>query len=615
MHGSPTATLYFDGVRVPATNLIGREGDNVRVVSFGPGGFDTVMQLGLIHALLVIQGRAPDGVVGLSAGAINAVSLAEVLQAGEEIEGQYGSWEDLPHDEQAELQRRRMEARVARFQQILDRVFRTPRELVEGLLPDAYQVDSQDPFQSVQSPLFLESERTRRDEALANRAGLVRLYNALLDLRLTFGTLTRAVRRFLGIKAADEVRNPLTSFGVKLTEFLRLWVIAGANLGPIARLLPFLVWPWLRARLIGALPEPVRRRALRPKGVTAGAIIYRFRGLWEATDGLLHAVVFTLVLTLWVGVTLLPGLLPWLVNERVITDSPLSTPLAYAIVAGFLAMAAVAGAPTVREFDRTTWWRMLRDVGKSGVVTTGLVALWFGVLTTVIVLVATAQGWYVGGRSLGDAFEGGIRAALLGTPRLLVAAGVVGLLALLTWLVVPPILRGRAPAGAPRTAARNFLRDFLDYYRIRRSLFCTYALERFFSDLFDPDYWGHVPVDGAVSDALGDSNDPWPGARKAPDPSRPKRLSHYADAKRRQPIRVGLSAADLESGRLEVVAPDTPVVDGLAAATAVVPFFPPRIVCGKHYVDGVNVSRSPLEGVFSLLKKAVRDGRQGVSVA
>ncbi|HBH03545.1 MAG TPA: acyl-CoA dehydrogenase [Candidatus Rokubacteria bacterium] len=30
VHGSPTATLYFDGVRVPATNLIGREGEGFR---------------------------------------------------------------------------------------------------------------------------------------------------------------------------------------------------------------------------------------------------------------------------------------------------------------------------------------------------------------------------------------------------------------------------------------------------------------------------------------------------------------------------------------------------------------------------------------------------------
>ena len=30
VHGSPTATLYFDGVRVPAENLIGREGEGFR---------------------------------------------------------------------------------------------------------------------------------------------------------------------------------------------------------------------------------------------------------------------------------------------------------------------------------------------------------------------------------------------------------------------------------------------------------------------------------------------------------------------------------------------------------------------------------------------------------
>ncbi|MBD3854731.1 MAG: patatin-like phospholipase family protein, partial [Acidobacteria bacterium] len=55
---------------------IGRDGCAVRAINFAGGGFDSIMQLGVIHALLVIQGRAPDVVVGLSSGSVPAAALA-----------------------------------------------------------------------------------------------------------------------------------------------------------------------------------------------------------------------------------------------------------------------------------------------------------------------------------------------------------------------------------------------------------------------------------------------------------------------------------------------------------------------------------------------------------
>jgi predicted acylesterase/phospholipase RssA len=54
----------------------------LRVFAFAGGALDTVIQLGITHALLVSKGKAPDVVAGVSAGAINAVALAEILQAG-----------------------------------------------------------------------------------------------------------------------------------------------------------------------------------------------------------------------------------------------------------------------------------------------------------------------------------------------------------------------------------------------------------------------------------------------------------------------------------------------------------------------------------------------------
>ncbi|HJU06241.1 MAG TPA: patatin-like phospholipase family protein, partial [Nitrospiraceae bacterium] len=47
---------------------VGRSGEPVFALAFRGGGFDTIMQLGVIHALMVSERRAPDAVAGVSAG-------------------------------------------------------------------------------------------------------------------------------------------------------------------------------------------------------------------------------------------------------------------------------------------------------------------------------------------------------------------------------------------------------------------------------------------------------------------------------------------------------------------------------------------------------------------
>ncbi len=70
----------------PGPRTIGAADKPVRAIAFSSGGFDTVMQLGVIQALLVIQGKAPDATVGVSAGAVSAAALAEVFQAAPDPE-------------------------------------------------------------------------------------------------------------------------------------------------------------------------------------------------------------------------------------------------------------------------------------------------------------------------------------------------------------------------------------------------------------------------------------------------------------------------------------------------------------------------------------------------
>ena len=76
-----------------------------RIFSFPGAGFDTVMQMGVLHALLVTRRKAPDMVAGISVGAITATAMGEVLQSSA------GPDATLEEDE---------EVRVARFSELLE---------------------------------------------------------------------------------------------------------------------------------------------------------------------------------------------------------------------------------------------------------------------------------------------------------------------------------------------------------------------------------------------------------------------------------------------------------------------------------------------------------------
>jgi len=89
---------------------LGTDRTVIRVLNFSGGGFDSVMQLGVAHALIVRGGKAPDVVVGFSAGAIGGAALAEILQAGK------------PENDQISLDdyEKVLNKRVVRFRQFVD---------------------------------------------------------------------------------------------------------------------------------------------------------------------------------------------------------------------------------------------------------------------------------------------------------------------------------------------------------------------------------------------------------------------------------------------------------------------------------------------------------------
>src|SRR5258705_8942116 len=89
---------------------VGRAGKPIRALSFAGGGFDTAMQLGVVHALLVTSARPPDVVIGASAGAVSAVPLPEGLQASDM---------DDPGP------------KVARFRELFEAYRRAPGEIIQ----------------------------------------------------------------------------------------------------------------------------------------------------------------------------------------------------------------------------------------------------------------------------------------------------------------------------------------------------------------------------------------------------------------------------------------------------------------------------------------------------
>jgi predicted acylesterase/phospholipase RssA len=63
--------------------------------------------------------------------------------------------------------------------------------------------------------------------------------------------------------------------------------------------------------------------------------------------------------------------------------------------------------------------------------------------------------------------------------------------------------------------------------------------------------------------------------------------------------------ANVKTGALEIVPDSTKVVDGLLAATAVSPLFPPKSILNKLYLDGANISPEATSGLLTLLRDRI----------
>jgi predicted acylesterase/phospholipase RssA len=580
---------------------IGRAGQPVRAVSFAGGGFDTAMQLGLVHALMVIQGKAPEVVVGVSTGAVNATALAEVLQAGDELE-RGREWKDRSGDERRELQRRRLEARVARFREVLETCVRLREELPQALFPDTFQIGAQRPLRPLDLPIHSQAERDERRAALRAKAGLITLYNELLDLRLPIGTIAQGVRLWLGFQATGNIRRRGTRTLARAMEIARAWLLAGANLQRLAPLVAML------AQAVSAPREE--------GGATAGQLISRVRWFRRWHTAARHAV--------WTGVLVLA----WTVVTAAVVAAPFALVRGAHLVARAVALTLSWGAVD---------WVERQFAGRSGWAIAGLylfVALWAAIAVArdsaawrrllsfrgdevIRQLVGALAGALDLARLLAIwAVVGSVTVAALtylaGALRLLAGRPVLWLDLLDSWIYKPGgtlellfwrtlLALGAAYLAVRWLGPRDYFEMLCRRYGIADGVLAPHALRQVFVRLFDERYYGERPIGEVVEHALQGTHPERAAAVK-------KCVRDYADPLRHaEPVHVGIAAADLETGTLAVVPESAPVVDALEAATAMVPAFPVKRLVDENgnervYLDGTHVANEPTRALMDYLR-------------
>jgi len=548
---------------------------------FSGGAFGTAMQLGVAHALLVSRNEAPDVVVGVSAGAVNAAAVAEILQAGEGLEDEA-----------------RLDAQTARFREVFAAYQAAPGELVSALKPDSTQIDARRPLEALSLPIHLQEERTRRQEAIEARSGLIRTFNMVLNLGLPVGFWVRALRCRFGWRAAREVAWEVRPL-VYLQELFRLLLLSAPYLPSIARL--------VQQMAVAAIPLP---RGWR-KGETAGDLTDRSPMLERSFRWALDAVVFVVLTPTWVVAVLACAFLGPLVALAWI-GLALACSWLYEMARGCWNAWGTNRSDggdglTAGQTKSTEPWRRIALESRRSVRLIAstfklkLVGVWLRLLSWILVwaVLVTGIAWLV-------ALACGLDPAETYVPLVLIPAS-LGFAAVLVMGVVELIgLRDQ-----------SLLDTLLLKGRLSSGLFHPHALRQIFVRLFDPEYFATVGCGGEMGEIVSralDPAQPWPKASNAGGGNAATRkVGDYVKAD--PPIRVGIVAADLATGQSEVLPPYVPVVDALLAATAVCPIFPAmgievlRDEEGEEtdvrwFIDGVNIANEPTRPTLAFLRDA-----------
>ena len=226
------------------------------------GGFDAVVQLGVAHALLVSRGSAPDAVVGVSGGAVNAAALAEILQAGD------------------------VQAQVDQLRKFLDSYQKIPGEVVRSILPDAFEINAVKPLQPIELPIHFKEERADRNAASRSRWGLSYALNKLSGLGLTIRQMTRITHCVLEMVAAAELPRA-ARYWKRARQLATFWGLSFSFMA---------LAPLVRPLLVAALTGASRRQ----HGSTAGRLLRRpTRHGWRSLRAALMFCEELVLLALW----------------------------------------------------------------------------------------------------------------------------------------------------------------------------------------------------------------------------------------------------------------------------------------------------------------------------
>lgn len=600
----------------------------LRALAFAGGAFDTIMQMGVVHALLVSRSKAPDYVVGISAGAVNAAALAEVMQEGQ---GENLSRKD------------RLIARVRRLRLFLDTYLELPRMFGNSSLPDAFEVNAKRPLRPLELPVHLPNERKSRADAVRSKAGLIRLLNHLLGIRLTVAAAARMLRRILALVQAEELPRPLRPGDTILVNSFFLWLLSLRWISALSEVLAALLngalcgrhgsllqMVWSCTPRIAAFFQLKRlserlEKGLRSDAATAGeAIQHGVRNLLNG--GIRRLFGLALFVALWLVPLLVLSPSQEVVDlflrsvehriraevvihevSRVLAtlyELPSATNEAFFdnLVRAWDALAGVAGSVAIYTRSLVYFHR----VTILGLVVPFVIAMLIEMFTRLRWAVMFLVIW-ISQVVLFDTLYPDRPFRQRDHSRIAIVLG-------LTVLGVV--------AYSLRSTAR---RRLLEYYEIGDGLLSADVLRQHLVHCFDENYHGKASIDSIIQAAL----------KRAPEvdgklPDTKARLGKYWAPGADPPIHVAPVAANIKDGYLEIVNGQVPVVDALLAATAVVPLFPPQDVDpepekrkfsdllrflarkGRRapeeertwYIDGLNVSNEPIQPLFRHLRKA-----------
>lgn len=570
--------------RVEPSRSIGGENALVRALNFASGGFDTIMQLGVAQALLVIRGRAPDVVVGVSAGAVQAAALVEVLQAGNKDQGF------------AERQRER----VKRLRSFIAECQDAPQRLIDSLLPDPYQTTAHAPLRPVNHNFLPDTERQHLRKSLLRKTGVIRLYNDILQLNISIGLITRFVRTYLGCKAAGDIRSPWRRQIAIAAEVSNSWLLLGSTLHRLVAL--------ARMAIV-----PVAPFASKQRFASAGELLFSFPLLSAAVSNADKFSTFMFLLSLWLSVSWMVLALFWTVASAIVPGfGSATTFISEAILTVALLLVALFAVAFVGNLEPTDSRARsaLARAGKGLLLFALQLALW----SIIFVAIVGAAVWLSTSVSTGNSSALWTRFDLTSIPKL---AGIVlaaaALLAaprmIAAWLAFRRERRaGTQPNATPQGFLSWYIGRFLRSYDLADSLAHPYELEQLLIRNFDPAYYGRPNAETSIAQTLS-------GVREGFKPNKPTAQTIRRFSAAGQPaIHMGVAAANVVTGNLEAVPDDTPIVDALLAATAMPPIFPVRRIGDCFFTDGSIISDSPTRVLMKLLRDHVHSATAEVHI-